>query len=196
MWGFKYGIAGYHSPPSPPAYITVSSLLWNTAALFTGLRFKFSSLDLMCNNIDFNTALNSWDWCQSCNHVDVSHTPIDESRLWNITNVFSFFLCVCCRAANNHPHHSFMWFSLVADVQTRVLLFTFAGSSWSFSWNATRIVWRLQETQGTWGDFRYERDGIKCKCEFLCASGKKARKVMTRGTEYRGKKYAKMSFNN
>lgn len=52
MWGFKYGFAGYHSPLSPRAYITVSGLLWNTTALLTGRRFKFSSLDLKCNNID------------------------------------------------------------------------------------------------------------------------------------------------
>lgn len=72
MWGFKYGFAGYHSPLSPQAYITVSSLLWNTTALFTGLRFKFSSLDLKCNNIDLNLKLNSSDWCQSRYHADVT----------------------------------------------------------------------------------------------------------------------------
>lgn len=72
MWGFKCGFAGYQSPSSPQAYITVSSLLWNTTALLTGLRLKFSSLDLKCNNIDLNMKLNSSDWCQSRYHADVT----------------------------------------------------------------------------------------------------------------------------
>lgn len=78
MWGFKYGFAGYHSPLSPQAYITVSSLLWNTTALFTGLRFKFSSLDLKCNNIDLNLKLNSSDWCQSRYHTDVTVASLEK----------------------------------------------------------------------------------------------------------------------
>lgn len=101
MWGFKYSIAGYHSPLSPLAYITVSSLLWNTAESFTGLCFIFSSLDLKCNNTDFNAKLNSWDWCQSCNHVDV-HKHAHTIHM-------SCFTARYCRI-DNYIHDSFIWF--------------------------------------------------------------------------------------
>lgn len=139
MWGFKHGFAGYHSPLSPQAYITVSTLLWNTTALFTGLRFKFPSLDLKCNNIDLNMKLKSSDWC-SCRCDGGKNNECFlwafQSRKWSHAWLFHDFFHYWC--ANT------------------VLLLTFAGSSWSFSWNVTRTVWRQQEIQEIWGDSRYE----------------------------------------
>lgn len=74
MWGFKYGNVGYHSPLSPPAYITVYGLLWKTTELLAGLCFKFSSLDLMCDRIDFHNKLKCSECCRSCNHTNTPYT--------------------------------------------------------------------------------------------------------------------------
>lgn len=113
MWGFRYSIVGYHSPLSPPAYTSLSPVYFETQQR-SSLDFKFSSLDLKCNNIDFNMKLNSWDWCQSFNQIDVhahiqythSHHPQDLS----LKNNECLLWLLCCKVADNHIQDSFMWF--------------------------------------------------------------------------------------
>lgn len=164
MWGFKYGIAGYHGPLSPLAYITVSSLLWNTAALFTGLCFKFSSLDLKCNNIDFNTELNSYDWCQSCNHIDTrTHHPLGLSLRNN--ERLLLWLPVCCRVANNHIHDSFMWFLSCWCTNMCPLIYLcrfFLKFFLKCNQNCLKTAGNPRDMRR----FQVRKDGKKCMCEW------------------------------